>query len=430
MDPHISIRPEVRVIAADRNRRARGGNQGRLNRIRLAAVFLVAIGVLETGQAEAQSLFAAVLPASRSVQVGEPATVFVTIINAGTATATSVGISLRTAIPADFSFQTTDQSTNQPTGSPNATVDIPAGLSQSFLVVITPTAQIPPTDVTFNFSGTNTNPVAPIIGLNTLLLSASTNARPDVIALSGTLSNDGVVNIPSVAATGAFSVAAANVGAGGSITVSADTGSATLAVELNLCQTDPQTGQCTSPIGPEVTTQIDAGATPTFSVFVTASALIPFDPANIRVFVRFKDAGGVTRGSTSVALRTNLLGTYQGSGTVTLSDCRLPSNNGTSHGTFTAVVTSQVANTVSGTFTLMSGGEASQVMFTVTLTPSGDIVSTTVSFSVTVFGIPVGSGTATLTGQFTGDAVTAEFSGQLQGLETCTVTGSGTATRT
>jgi hypothetical protein len=53
-----------------------------------------------------------------------------------------------------------------------------------------------------------------------------------------------------------------------------------------------------------VTTTIAAGATPTFSVFLDAVGAVPFDPANSRVFVRFKDAGGVTRGSTSVAVRT------------------------------------------------------------------------------------------------------------------------------
>jgi protein involved in polysaccharide export with SLBB domain len=53
-----------------------------------------------------------------------------------------------------------------------------------------------------------------------------------------------------------------------------------------------------------VTVQIDPGSTPTFAVFVNASGAVPFDPAANRIFVRFKDAGGVTRGATSVAVKT------------------------------------------------------------------------------------------------------------------------------
>ena len=53
-----------------------------------------------------------------------------------------------------------------------------------------------------------------------------------------------------------------------------------------------------------VTTQIDAGTTPTFGIFVTGNGVVPFDPANNRIFFRAKDANGVTRGSTSEAVRT------------------------------------------------------------------------------------------------------------------------------
>jgi hypothetical protein len=293
-------------------------------------------------------------------------------------------------------------------------------------------APIAPTDVAFNFTGTNTSPAPTIVGVNTLQLSASTNPVPDVIALSATLSNDGIVKISNIVGDGAFAVASSNVGASASITVSADTGNATLPVVLSLCQTNPQTAQCTSAVGPTVTTQINAGGTPTFSVFVTTSAFIPFDPGKNRIFVRFKDGQGITRGSTSVAVQTNLVGTYQGSGTVTLSSCRFPPNNGTSSGSFTAEVDSQVGSTISGTFILESPGisQNTRVPFTVEITPSGNFVSTTVSFTVTVAGLPIGSGTATLTGQITGNSITANFSGQLQGLENCNVTGSGTATRT
>ena len=75
-------------------------------------------------------------------------------------------------------------------------------------------------------------------------------------------------------------------------------------VSLSLCQTNPANGQCISAIGPSVTTQINANATPTFGIFVQGAGNVPFDPATNRIFVRFKDAGNVTRGSTSVALRT------------------------------------------------------------------------------------------------------------------------------
>jgi hypothetical protein len=103
---------------------------------------------------------------------------------------------------------------------------------------------------------------------------------------------------------GAFPVATVNLGAGASITASADTGSVSLPVTIQLCQTNPSAAQCISALGSSVTTQINAGLTPTFSFFVTGSGSVPFDSATNRIFVRFKDGGNVTRGSTSVAAQT------------------------------------------------------------------------------------------------------------------------------
>ena len=51
---------------------------------------------------------AAVLPGSRSVQVGATATAFATIINVGSVTATACSLSLLTSLPVTFAYQTTD----------------------------------------------------------------------------------------------------------------------------------------------------------------------------------------------------------------------------------------------------------------------------------------------------------------------------------
>jgi hypothetical protein len=49
-----------------------------------------------------------------------------------------------------------------------------------------------------------------------------------------------------------------------------------------------------------------AGTTATFAIFVQGTGTaIPFDPATKRIFVRFKDGSNVTRGATSVAVRTH-----------------------------------------------------------------------------------------------------------------------------
>ena len=250
------------------------------------------------------SLVAAVLPSSRSVQVGATATAFATIINSGSATAILCAPSLATALSATFTYQTTDPATNQVIGSPNTAISVGAGATQSFVIALTPTGPIAPTDVQFNFDCANTDPAPIFIGLNTLLFSASATPVPDIVALAATATNDGIVNIPGMNGTGAFAVATVNVGVGGSITASADTGSASLPLSIFLCETNPVTGQCISAIGPSVTTQISANATPTFAIFVQGSGFVPFDPAANRIFVRFKDSGGVTRGSTSVAVRT------------------------------------------------------------------------------------------------------------------------------
>jgi len=251
------------------------------------------------------TLASAVLPSSRSVQVGTAATAFMTVINTSGTTGVNCGLGLGSEITAGFKFQTTDPVTNAPTGAVNAPTTIAAGGARSFVFSVTPSAAFAPTDVAITAGCSNGSAPAPsVVGLNTLLLSASATPVADIIALAATATNDGIVNIPGDAGTGAFAVATFNVGASVNATVTADTGAATLPVIITLCQTNPSTGQCLTPPGAAIPVTIASNATPTFAVFVQGTGNVAFDPANKRVFLRFKDAGGVTRGATSVAVRT------------------------------------------------------------------------------------------------------------------------------
>jgi subtilase family protein len=257
-----------------------------------------AVALVTTLQAQS----AAVLPSSRSVTVGSPATAFATVINAGPGTAVGVGISVASPLLGNFSFQTTDPQTNALTGTPNTPVDIPAGSLQTFIVSITPSTAFAANDVQFNFAGANTYPTPPLSGVSTLLLSASLTPVPDVIALAATVTPGLTAVIPGNNGATAFAVAAANVGVSGSIQVTTNSGS--LPIVVGLCQTTG-TGACVEPVSTSVTTTIGAGATPTFSFFVLGQGFVPFDPAANRIVVRFIDtATGTTVGSTSVAVRT------------------------------------------------------------------------------------------------------------------------------
>ena len=254
--------------------------------------------------AGATPLVASVLPSSRSIRAGATATVFATMINGGSTAASGCAVAPVTTVPAGFTYQTTDPATNALIGSPNTPVSIAAGGIQSFLIGFATNAAFPPTDVALGFDCTSTPAAQSSAGLNTLLLSASTTPVPDVVALVATPTGDGIVDLQGASGANAFAIATFNLGAGAAITAMADTGAAVLPVSVSICETNPSTGQCVSAIGSTVSTTIAAGATPTFTVFVTGTGTVPFDPAASRVFVRFADAAGTIRGSTSVAVRT------------------------------------------------------------------------------------------------------------------------------
>ena len=253
---------------------------------------------------------AAVLPASRSVGVSaSAATGFATIVNSAGAEAASCTISLASDIPANFSYRQTNPANNQAFGPNDPSLDIPALGSVSVIFSLFPTAPIPTTAVEFNFTCGNASAGAALTpGVNTFELSASTTPGADVVALAATSAESpGINDIPTAIGSGAFAVATVNVGEQETITVSADTGSASLPVGLFVCETNPDTSDCLS--APALTTSATFAnnETATFAVFaqlINANDSVPFNPATNRAFVRFRNATGDLRGSTSVALRT------------------------------------------------------------------------------------------------------------------------------
>jgi hypothetical protein len=249
-------------------------------------------------------LVAAVLPASRSVEIGGTATAFATIINSGTAPAPGCAIVPIGALPLDFVYQTTNPATNALTGSANAPADIAAGASQSFVIALTPISALSPTTVDFSFACSNVMQAPITSGLNTLLLSASATPVPDIVALAAS-GDPGYVDLPGPTGSGAFAVATVNLGADATITAAANSGKANLAVNVLICQTNPSTGACLAAPAASVTTDIQPTATPTFGIFVTGSAAVADMPAVNRIFATFTDASGVLRGETSVAVRTH-----------------------------------------------------------------------------------------------------------------------------
>jgi hypothetical protein len=256
----------------------------------------------------APALVAAVLPGARSVLNTSPATIFATMLNATDSALGGCQISLPTATSPQLqlSYQTTNPETNALTGTVDTPVAIGADGAQTFLLSFSlsdATAELfaaPGQQILFTCD--NVDPAATTQGVDTVDLSFSPTPVADIIALAAVASNNGILDFPADGA-GAFAVASVNVGSADTLTVSVDTGSATLPLTLSLCATDAE-AQCLAPPAASVSQSFPADSTPTFSIFATAQAPVAFAPATSRIFVRFKDGSGASHGSTSVAVET------------------------------------------------------------------------------------------------------------------------------
>jgi hypothetical protein len=203
----------------------------------------LALTTVINSEAAADDLVAAVLPLSRSAQIGQTVTAFSTVINSSGGVLSGCTASLPN-FSGTFVYQTTNSATNAPTGSPNTPFSLPNGGSQSLVLALTPAAQITPTEENFTFQCSGSAAAASIIGVNTLLLPADAGQPADVIALAATPTQDGMLRLPGTSQAQAFAVATVNLGIAALVTVTVDWGDITLPVSLAICQTKPATGAC------------------------------------------------------------------------------------------------------------------------------------------------------------------------------------------
>lgn len=255
----------------------------------------------------------AVLPNFRTVRTPEYATFFATILNPTEIPFYDCSLRLQ-PIGTDNYFTTwrrTDPSTNAPIGPERVHLNIMPNQSETvvFAVRSAPTSTEYPVSLPYgldvklacrNVSIPLDNFTQTVNRYNPTYLD-----RPaaDVIAIAVTPTSDGVVRVPT-ARRAAFSVAAINIGAAGTIRVSAPPTFNDDGLETELCETNPATGVCVGARHTSVDVEFAANETRTFSVFVRDSDTsdLTFRPLDRRLMVLFTTPEGYARGGASVAV--------------------------------------------------------------------------------------------------------------------------------
>ena len=265
----------------------------------------------------ADDLVSAVLPHSRSGQVGMPVTVFASVVNATPDAQRACTVVPATVVDADFSATPLGPDL-KPAGMAGEAVDLGPGEAAHFVLRLVANEAVDPAELEFVMACEGTEPAASISGINTLWFSAASEPVPDVVAIAVSGDGSGVASLQSArdssvcadlapfarsrCSAGAFSAAAMNLGAGADVLVSAAFRTPAPWVDVTVCRTDPGTGACLHGVPePAFLTRLTTGEAATFSVFVRSNRGLGFDPAAHRVDLEFS-AEGVMRGATSIAV--------------------------------------------------------------------------------------------------------------------------------
>ncbi|MEE2526033.1 M12 family metallo-peptidase [Hyphobacterium sp. HN65] len=256
---------------------------------------------------EGMPVVSAILPYSRTVAQGTPATAFLAIINPASSgsVAEDCGLELHGASPGQFVFRPTDPATNLPSAPEGTRVDIPAGGLQTFVFSLTRPSAEAFSDLRIDTVCANRAPAPSHAGVNTFRFSSTSLSLPDIVALAATMGNNGIVELPAGGGAGAFSVASINLRSLGTVNVTPQASAGTPSLELlDICRTNAVTGECETGRAASISLTMGTDSTATFAVFVQSSGDIANDPAANRIFVNFTTPGGTYVGATSVAVRT------------------------------------------------------------------------------------------------------------------------------
>jgi hypothetical protein len=241
----------------------------------------------------------AVLPNAIAAEIGDAVAASATIVNTSNSAVGNCVVTLPDPIAKQFSafsFQASGEPVNTP-------VNIAAGGSANFALSFTgaTAGRFPNQQLVYGCN--NGLPAISTEGISSIDITFTSGPTANILAEAATPSGNGILSVP-LNGSAAFGVSTDNTGnEGETVTVSVDTGGASLPLKLSLCQTNAKAACLASPSS-TVSTSIGVGQEPTFSVFVTSTGSVSLNAATNRVFIRFKDGNGNEVGATSVAVET------------------------------------------------------------------------------------------------------------------------------